>query len=98
MARLFQYVEGDKIGDYKIEDNYIKIQDVDLPAFDDDGLVFGAIKNNYIDISHLPESAFQLKMLGKCRVIGPFHSIKTAESIINKINGYCSRLKAKGEN
>ena len=97
MARLFQYVEGDKIGEVKIEGNYIKIQDVDYPAFDDEGLVVSVIKDSYIKSLKLPENSFKLKMLGKCRVIGPFKSHKTAEAIINKINGYCSRLKAKGE-
>ena len=97
MARLFQYVEGDKIGEVKIEGNYIKIQDVDYPAFDDDGIVLSVIKDIYIKSSNAPENAFQLKMLGKCRVIGPFQSHKTAETVINKINGYCSRIKAKGE-
>ena len=70
-------------------------QIVDDIAFDIEGMVIDKIKRNYLKMSHVPEDAFQLKIIGKCRVIGPFANSKMAESIIKKINGYCSSKKSK---
>jgi hypothetical protein len=97
MARKFHCTEL-----LDTNNTYIKLQfdqdhNDDTPVIDaSTNSIINEIKRGYIIHKLATEESFQIKVSEKnAKFIGPFPE-PLAEAIITRINGFCSRVKAKG--